>query len=305
MTNDKNNSIASDGKVLVLLHPAITTKPEIVESILTKYKSNNLNEVHQFLLPKFLESFEEIEDVYQTIHFLEPQPSECDRSVIALILKISNSLLVMDGSLKGLPMSKVTKLQKKMFGFIDEKDYLIKAENKIVKPTSNTKLISTPKKEQEKEEDNDKTKFFENEGIKGDSKDDFLKIEDDSTTDINDEQDFTKTYMVKCTENDTNGKKLTRRKKACADCTCGLKELEEQELEERKKANRERIKNILLLKKDDLTEIDFTIKGKQVGGCGSCALGDAFRCDGCPYLGLPAFKPGEAINLSSIQDDLD
>ncbi|CAK9436428.1 uncharacterized protein LODBEIA_P09860 [Lodderomyces beijingensis] len=119
-----------------------------------------------------------------------------------------------------------------------------------------------------------------------------------------------------------NGK---RRRKACKDCTCGLKEIEEQEeslqnskqsailsrMAQSANAEAERIEQrlqkrnaeIVKFKEEDLTEIDFTVKGKT-GGCGSCSLGDAFRCDGCPFLGLPPFKPGEVITLDGMDEDI-
>ncbi|PWY92730.1 DUF689-domain-containing protein [Aspergillus heteromorphus CBS 117.55] len=86
-----------------------------------------------------------------------------------------------------------------------------------------------------------------------------------------------------------------RRRRACKDCTCGLAaRLEAEEQAEREKADK--ALNVLKLETDDLNELDFTVQGKT-GSCGNCALGDAFRCDGCPFIGLPAFKPGQEVQI--------
>lgn len=67
--------------------------------------------------------------------------------------------------------------------------------------------------------------------------------------------------------------------KACENCSCGRKELEDKHGAEEAKKRLE--------------------SGKERSSCGSCYLGDAFRCESCPYRGLPAFKPGSKVELSS------
>jgi len=128
-----------------------------------------------------------------------------------------------------------------------------------------------------------------------------LSMDDSDTIDestLLDPQDFTKPAVVQPAECAPSPGK---RRKACKDCTCGLKELEEAE-------NAAASKLPVVVLGDD--ELDFTVQGKT-SSCGSCGLGDAFRCAGCtgpsniseadsvlgPFIGMPAFKPGEEVKL--------
>jgi hypothetical protein len=112
----------------------------------------------------------------------------------------------------------------------------------------------------------------------------------DETTLLN-EEDMTKTFSIppECAP------KVGKRRRACKDCTCGLAEKLASEDAQKRSAADAKLQTITL-STDDLAEVDFTVQGK-VGSCGNCALGDAFRCDGCPYIGMPKFEWGQEVKL--------
>lgn len=131
-----------------------------------------------------------------------------------------------------------------------------------------------------------------------------------------------------------------KRRRACKDCTCGLAELEEQEAANGAAAGAGAGTNdnpaFFLEGDDDIPEhlktatagvegiwpVDKRAEAKKTSSCGSCYLGDAFRCGSCPYLGelregvtnyqradiapagLPAFEPGQKVELLNNMDDI-
>ncbi|PVF98836.1 DUF689-domain-containing protein [Serendipita vermifera] len=99
-----------------------------------------------------------------------------------------------------------------------------------------------------------------------------------------------------------------RRKKACKGCTCGLAEIEAQEAKNTKVVmlNGQVDGEAVVVNQDEKARLLEAAKmaSKATSSCGSCFLGDAFRCASCPYLGLPAFKPGEKVEISFGMDDI-
>ncbi|KAL5636468.1 hypothetical protein ACGC1H_000435 [Rhizoctonia solani] len=95
-----------------------------------------------------------------------------------------------------------------------------------------------------------------------------------------------------------------RRKRACKGCTCGLAEIEAAEavvmLDGMVDGNARAVSG------DEKAKLIAAAKAapKATSSCGSCFLGDAFRCASCPYLGLPAFQPGQKVEIDAGMDDI-
>ena len=93
--------------------------------------------------------------------------------------------------------------------------------------------------------------------------------------------------------------KPVKRRRACKDCTCGLKEIEEGEEAQASAAVKEAQRAFFLEGDDDIPEsirkatqgtegiwpVNQRADAKKTSSCSSCYLGDAFRCSSCPYLG--------------------
>ncbi|KAF8165031.1 Fe-S cluster assembly protein DRE2 [Crassisporium funariophilum] len=98
-----------------------------------------------------------------------------------------------------------------------------------------------------------------------------------------------------------------RRKKACKGCTCGLAEFEEEQRKTSKVVVLDGSQNgeaRAVDQSEKLRLLEAALAApKATSSCGSCFLGDAFRCASCPYLGLPAFKPGEKVEIDFNMDD--
>lgn len=103
--------------------------------------------------------------------------------------------------------------------------------------------------------------------------------EDDEGDDLADEDALLDGDVVEV----TNGGDCSTRRRACKDCSCGRAESEAS--------------GVPVMTDEELA--------KSISSCGNCYKGDAFRCGSCPFLGKPAFKPGEggAIKLDLSADD--
>lgn len=77
-------------------------------------------------------------------------------------------------------------------------------------------------------------------------------------------------YLTEEDEKVERKERMSVKKRACSDCTCGLKEEKE---------------------------------AVEKSSCGNCYKGDAFRCSGCPSRGLPPYEPGDVVSFSGQLDN--
>ncbi|KAF9109129.1 Anamorsin [Mortierella sp. AM989] len=145
--------------------------------------------------------------------------------------------------------------------------------------------------------------------------------QDDEDAELEDEDDLLdESDLIKPTKEQLEAPECgpdSLKKKKCKNCTCGMEsegELEEvQQDVEMGDASAGPVPTDSIVasktnrwKESAITEV--VPKALQPkSSCGNCYLGDAFRCGSCPYIGMPAFEPGQKVQLggSMLKDDID
>ncbi|ODV65319.1 Fe-S cluster assembly protein DRE2 [Hyphopichia burtonii NRRL Y-1933] len=336
--------------LLILFHPTVVTDEQAVkthkEEIQKQYADATIS---QHIIDRVASEVVTLEkEAYDRIVYVNPNEGEENRAIPGSTMKKLFEALKMDGKISG-DLPKTQDLDVIMSGFIIEEGIWVKprpAESvsiplkkkaggdqvkklpifKKLAPqsaTPNIGLTDTSASNSDNEEspsmkrklaETKLTYFSDSELESGEDEDEEDEIDENEL--ITELKDSNLIIPKKCEL--PNGKK---RRKACKDCTCGLKEQEDaEELKQRSLQDNilgkmaqlatleamkieEKLKKQIKFNEEELAEIDFTVEGKT-GGCGSCALGDAFRCDGCPFLGLPPFKPGEVVTIDSFGEDI-
>ena len=140
------------------------------------------------------------------------------------------------------------------------------------KSKDKTKLNEEEQKGKEKEKTKDVVWSL---GANDMMDDDIDLVDEDTLLDHEEEQ----VIIPKTSVLDDCGTGIGSSRKPCKNCTCG-------------RAEQQNSSN----KKEEVKIYD-----AKKSSCGNCHLGDAFRCSGCPYLGMPAFDP----NSDTVKLQLD
>lgn len=337
-------------RILLLLHPTAVTDEQLVTKVKSEISNKNSDaDVVQHIIDRVANKIVKLEDkTFDEVIYINPNEGEFNRQLPVLTITIIYDSLVEDGALKGdLPTNQ--NLDAIMSGFI------VGEQGSWIRPKAAGESVSIPLKKKEvavggasKQGLPSFKKLSPTQATVG-LTDTSASNTDEENDDANSKRKLQETKLAYFSESDDedeedqiidennlisevrtanlvvpkkcelpNGKK---RRKACKDCTCGLKEIEAKETSDKltlqnsilnqmvQLANleamkiEEKMKNAVKFDDNDLAEIDFTVEGKR-GGCSSCSLGDAFRCDGCPYLGLPPFKPGEVVSIDNFGEDI-